>query len=240
MKMDSEEKRMTGKPGRRATMGLLAVAGAALALRSLSARAQGRPACVVRPEQTEGPYFVDTQLARSDVRSDPATGQVEPGVPLQLTFRVSRLAGACEPYRGAHVELWQCNARGVYSGVADSHFDATGRKFLRGYQITDADGIARFTTIYPGWYPGRTVHIHFMIRSASGGRAEQFTSQLYFDDLLSDRIFAQAPYAERGPRTVRNARDGIYRRGGSQLMLGVSERDGALAATFDIALQASR
>ncbi|MPZ46560.1 MAG: twin-arginine translocation pathway signal protein [Betaproteobacteria bacterium] len=239
--MSPDQTNKARKPGRRTALALIALAGSALAVRSLGARAQNRPQCVARPEQTEGPYFVDTQLARSDIRADPATSQVEPGVPLEVTFRVSRLAGACQPLSGAHVELWQCNASGTYSGVRDPHVDTTGRKFLRGYQATDANGTARFTTIYPGWYPGRTVHIHFMIRTAgSRGRGEQFTSQLYFDDALSDRIFARAPYAERGPRTVRNAGDGIYRRGGSQLMLAPTEQDGGLAATFDIALKASR
>jgi protocatechuate 3,4-dioxygenase beta subunit len=239
--MSPDDTNKARKRGRRNALTLIALAGGALAVRGVSARAQNRPQCVVRPEQTEGPYFVDTQLARSDIRSDPATRQVEPGVPLELTFRVSRLDRACEPLPDAHVEVWQCNARGLYSGVTDAHSDTTGRKFLRGYQVTDANGIARFTTVYPGWYPGRTVHIHFMIRTAgSRGRGEQFTSQLYFDDALSDRIFARPPYDDRGPRTVRNARDGIYRRGGSQLMLAATEQDGGLAATFDIALEASR
>lgn len=227
-----------GRPRRRVALTLLALAGSALALRAVGARAQARPACVVRPEQTEGPYFVDTQLARSDIRSDPATGAVEPGAPLELTLRVSRLAGGCEPLPQAHVELWQCNANGHYSGVRDAQADTTGRKFLRGYQLTDAAGIARFTAIYPGWYPGRAVHVHFMIRTAApGGRDEEFTSQLYFDDALSDRIFASAPYSGRGSRRVRNAADGIYRRGGPQLLLAVNESDGRLQATFDIALK---
>ena len=96
------------------------------------------------------------------------------------------------------MELWQCNASGHYSGVRDAQADTTGRKFLRGYQLTDAAGIARFKTIYPGWYPGRAVHVHFMIRTAApGGGREEFTSQLYFDDALSDRIFASAPYSGR-------------------------------------------
>ena len=240
--MKSEPASKPVKTGRRTALSLLALAGGALALGANRARAQNRPACVVRPEQTEGPYFVDTRLARSDIRSDPATGSVEPGVPLRLAFRVSRLDGAgCAALPGAHVELWQCNARGLYSGVSDSQGDTSGRKFLRGYQLTDASGMARFVTIYPGWYPGRTVHLHFMIRSGQAGtRRDEFTSQLYFDDVLSDRMFAQPPYADRGPRTVRNARDGIYRRGGSQLMLAVAERDGGLEASFDIGLEAAR
>lgn len=230
----------TRKAGRRTALALMA--GAALALRGIRARAQPRAGCVVRPEQTEGPYFIDTGLERSDIRADPASGEVEPGVPLALTMRVSRLQGArCEPLPGAQVELWQCNARGVYSGVRDRHSDATGRKFLRGYQVSDADGSVRFTTIYPGWYPGRTVHIHFMIRTpARALRRDEFTSQLYFDDALTDRIFAQPPYAGRGPRSVRNGADGIYRRGGSQLMLAVAEDAGGLRATFDIALEGGR
>jgi protocatechuate 3,4-dioxygenase beta subunit len=193
---------------------------------------------VVRPRQTEGPYFVDTELARSDIRSDPATGEVQSGVPLRLTFDVSRLqAGRCEPLRNAQIELWQCNAGGAYSGVRDAHFDTTGQRFLRGFQHTDAGGRASFLTIYPGWYPGRTVHIHFMIRSpAAGGRREEFTSQLYFDDSFSDKVFAQPPYAARGPRSVRNSQDGIFRRGGSQLLLAVREQGDALAASFPIAL----
>jgi protocatechuate 3,4-dioxygenase beta subunit len=201
-------------------------------------------ACVLTAALTEGPYFVDEKLARSDIRSDPATGAVSAGVPLALTFNVQRVdANACTPLTGAYLDVWHCDAAGTYSDVSANGNGSGGaeRKFLRGYQITDANGIARFITIYPGWYPGRTVHIHFMIRTAgSGGRGEQFTSQLYFDDALSDRIFSRAPYADRGPRTVRNARDGIYRRGGSQLMLAATEQDGGLAATFDIALEASR
>jgi len=161
-------------------------------------------------------------------------------VPLQLTFRVSRVDGGCAPLPGAHVELWQCDAAGVYSGVRDGSSDATGQKFLRGYQVTDGAGNARFTTIYPGAYSGRTVHLHFMIRAAgSSGRREQFTSQLYFDDELTDRVLAQAPYRPRPPGTSRNAGDGLYRRGGSQLLLAVKEQGKGYASTFDIGLQAA-
>lgn len=224
---------------RRELLALMGAAGAATLVRSLPGRAQDKPACVVRPQQMEGPYFVDTGLNRSDIRSDPATGTVRPGLPLQLTLRVSRVdGGGCAPLPNAQVELWQCDAAGVYSGVRDPGFDTSGQKFLRGYQVTDAAGNAGFTTIYPGWYPGRTVHLHFTIRAGrSSARRDEFTSQLYFDDALTDRVFALAPYASRGPRTVKNGGDGLYRRGGSQLLLAVKEQGQGMAATFDIGMQ---
>ena len=223
---------------REALIALGSAAGAAVWPFAL-ARAQA-PACIVRPQQTEGPYFLDTGLERSDIRTDPATGSAEPGVPLRIAFNVSRLdAQGCRALSDAQVELWQCNAHGIYSGVRDHQADARGRAFLRGYQRTNPAGSASFVTIYPGWYPGRTVHLHFTIRArATGTRSDVFTSQLYFDDRLSDEIFTQAPYAERGPRTARNAGDGIYRRGGAQLTLAVKPEGKLLAARFDIALQA--
>jgi protocatechuate 3,4-dioxygenase beta subunit len=198
------------------------------------------PSCIVRPEQTEGPYFVDEQLNRSDIRPDPSSGAVPEGVRLDLEFQVSRMRGnACTPLADALVDVWQCDALGVYSGVRDANgrFDTVGRKFLRGHQRTGNDGTARFVTIYPGWYEGRTVHIHFKIRTARGGTTYDFTSQLYFDDALTDRVLEREPYARKGPRTVRNARDGIFRRGGDQLMLAVRERGDGHAATFGIGLQ---
>ena len=219
---------------------VLALIGAGLLAPGFRVGAQERATCVARPQQMEGPFFVDTGLNRTDIRSDPATGAVSAGLPLQVTFRVSRPgAGGCSPLPAAHVELWQCDAAGVYSGVRDGDSKAAGQKFLRGYQVTDGSGAASFRTIYPGWYPGRTVHLHFTIRAGSSpGRREEFSSQLYFDDALTDKVHALAPYASRGPRRVRNAADGLYRSGGSQLLLAVTEQGSGLAAAFDIGLQA--
>ncbi len=198
-----------------------------------------RPSCVVRPEQTEGPYFVDERLNRSDIRSDPADGRVRPGTPLALTLAISRLsAGDCLPLPGAQVDIWHCDALGVYSDVKDPAFNTIGQKFFRGYQITDAHGEVKFLTIYPGWYEGRTVHIHVKVRTAAqAGRSFEFTSQMYFDDGLSNRVYADAPYATKGKRTARNQDDRIFRRGGDQLMLAPTLVDDGYAATFAIGLQ---
>lgn len=206
------------------------------------ARAAALPACVVRPEQTEGPYFVEELLNRSDIRPDPASGIVKPGVPLDLTVNVSRIAGAdCTPLPGAQVDVWHCDALGIYSDVTDPRFSTVGQKFLRGYQVTDAAGAARFLTVYPGWYEGRTVHIHFKIRTdPKAARGYDFTSQVYFDDALTDVVFTRTPYAGKGRRTARNADDRIFRSGGSQLLLAPKVSGEGYAATFAIGLQTSR
>jgi protocatechuate 3,4-dioxygenase beta subunit len=190
---------------RREVVALLGAAGYAVLSGYRPAGAQG-PAtssspCVVRPEQTEGPYFVDELLHRADLRTDPADGTIKPGVPLDLTILVSRLAAPrCQPLAGVQVDVWHCDHLGTYSDVEDPSFTTVGRKFLRGYQLTDEQGRAHFTTIYPGWYRGRTVHIHFKLRSpATRGPGFEFTSQLYFDDALTDRVFAAPPTRSDGP-----------------------------------------
>lgn len=198
--------------------------------------ALAQPGCVVRPQQTAGPYFADERLRRSDIRSDPGSGAFSAGVPLRLEFQVMQLRGAaCAPLAGAMLDLWQCDAVGVYSDVADldGQFDTRGRKFLRGYQLTDAAGSARFVTVYPGWYPGRTVHIHFKVR----GAGFEFTSQLYFDDALSDRVLALPPYASRGRRAVRNSNDGLFRGGGERLLLALRPDGAGYAGRFELGLQ---
>jgi protocatechuate 3,4-dioxygenase beta subunit len=196
------------------------------------------PTCVVRPELTEGPYFVDERLNRPDIRSDPTTGEVQEGAPLALAFRVSQVGdGSCTPLEGAWVDIWHCNALGVYSDVSDPGFNTSGQQFLRGYQVTDASGVAAFTTIYPGWYSGRTVHIHFKIRTGvEGGESSfyEFTSQLFFDEALNYQVHAQQPYASKGTRDTLNSQDRIY---DDQLLLTVTEDTQGYAALFDIGLQ---
>ncbi|MEX2111181.1 MAG: intradiol ring-cleavage dioxygenase [Gemmatimonadaceae bacterium] len=199
----------------------------------------GTGTCIARPATIEGPYFVDERLNRSDIRSDPSNGETKPGVPLQVTFNVSRLASnACAPVAGLMVDLWQCDHLGVYSDVTDRDFNTKGKRFLRGYQTTDANGVVRFTTIYPGWYSGRPAHLHFKIRTASSsGRGFDFTSQLYFDPKITAQVYAQQPYAAKGPADVNNAEDPWYRESGGQLVLPVEKSGDGYAGTFSIALQ---
>jgi len=167
----------------------------------------GSATCVLTAALTEGPYFVDEKLNRSDIRTDPTTGVVSAGIPLSLTFNVSRVANsACTPLTGAYLDVWHCDAAGVYSDVSGST-----RQFLRGYQITDVNGVAAFSTIYPGWYSGRAVHIHFKLRLFAGATTTyEFTSQFFFDDTLTDSVYTQSPYSSRPGRDTRNANDGIY------------------------------
>lgn len=206
-----------------------------------TAAAQGGvPGCVVVPQQTEGPYFVDERLLRSDIRTDPSNGMARAGAPLELRLAVSQVsaAGVCAPLAGAMVDVWQCDAMGLYSDVRDNNFATTGQKFLRGYQVTDSAGNVRFTTIYPGWYPGRAVHIHFKVRSPQGAApAYEFTSQFYFNEAMTDRVHAQAPYSAHTGRRTRNEGDGIFGDGGPQLILPVTSSGGGYAGTFTVAMR---
>ena len=195
------------------------------------------PSCVVRPALTEGPYFVDEKLSRSDIRSDSKTGVASEGAALKLTFMVSKVGSSCEPLIGAIVDVWHCDATGAYSDVNDPGFDTSGKDFLRGQQTTDASGKTAFTTIYPGWYRGRTVHIHFKIRNNDGGSNYEFTSQLFFDDAFTDEVYKAEPYASAGARSPRNAGDGIFQQNGDQLTLTTAKNGAGYTATFEIGLQ---
>jgi protocatechuate 3,4-dioxygenase beta subunit len=210
-------------------------APASTASTTTAAAATAPPSCIVRPALTEGPYFVDEKLQRTDIRSDPTTNVVKTGTQLTLTFLVSRVTGsACAALSGATIDVWHCDALGVYSDVSDPGFNTKGQKWLRGYQTTDASGKAQFTTIYPGWYQGRAVHIHFKIRPSSG---TEFTSQLFFDDALNTEVFAQSPYSQKGTSGImRNAQDGIFQQSGGKLTLSVTKSGSGYAATFDIGI----
>jgi protocatechuate 3,4-dioxygenase beta subunit len=228
--------------GRRELLGLLGIAGGGLLFGSIATTVSGGkeylplpnlPSCVVKPELTEGPYFVDEQINRSDIRSDTVSGKIKEGSLLEVEFRVSQVSRTeCKPLSGAMVDLWHCDAQGIYSDVRDGQRDTTGQKFLRGYQLTNENGIAKFTTVYPGWYPGRAVHIHFKVRANN----HDFTSQIFFDESLTDKVHAGNTYQKSGRGRTRNERDGIFRQSGNQLTLNLTETEKGHQAVFEIGL----
>ena len=176
-------------------------------------------ACVLTPEMTEGPYFLSGDKLRRSI------AEKRPGTPLTLNLSVLDSA-TCEPIAGAAVDIWHCDAGGAYSGVSGN----SGR-FLRGIQKTNAKGIASIDTIYPGWYRGRTVHIHVKVYV---GGSEVHTGQLFFSDTLTDAVYRKAPYSGRGTRTTRNVGDRIFSAGGASSLLrlrktGTGRYVGALA-----------
>jgi protocatechuate 3,4-dioxygenase beta subunit len=186
--------------------------------------ASGLVACVLAPEQTEGPYYVDDAAVRRNVTEGRS------GVPLTLRLTVVD-ASTCKAVRGAAVEIWHCDAGGAYSGVQGD----TGT-FLRGVQRTDAKGLALFRTLYPGWYPGRTVHIHTMVHIAGN---VVHTGQLYFSDAVTDVVYKRSPYNRRPNRSTRNASDSIYRNGGKRSTLKLQKRGTAYIGSITMGVQRS-
>lgn len=187
-----------------------------------------RADCVLTPEQEEGPFYIDLAQVRRDIVEN------RPGVPLALALTVVD-ANTCEPIRDAAVDIWHCDALGVYSGEPSE--DSEGETYLRGIQLTDRSGLAEFATIYPGQYPGRTTHIHVKVHvggrrsdgTYSGGHVSH-TGQLFTTDRRDAKVFALAPYNRNTTEiTPRNA-DGIFRdQGGSSSVLALAQAGNSLA-----------
>jgi len=176
-----------------------------------NAVAAGLVSCVLSPELTQGPFATEGDKLRRDIRAG------RPGVLLTLRTTVLDVS-TCKPIQGAAVDIWHCDAGGTYSGFAQE--GTAGRTFLRGIQKTDANGLAVFKTIYPGWYSGRAVHIH--VRVYLGGNVVH-TGQLFFPEAITDAVYRRAPYRGRGSRDTRNATDSIFRNGGSRSMLKLTK-----------------
>ena len=159
-----------------------------------------QPSCDPTPSKTEGPFYFDAGHVRRDITEG------KPGTPLLVSFRLVE-AGSCAPIPDAFVDVWHTDAAGLYSGYrgqGDDGADTSGQTFLRGKQITDADGLAEFDTIYPGAYPGRTIHIHF---KAYTDEQRLLTSQMHFPDEVTDVVLQSEPYSEHGPRSTTNESD---------------------------------
>lgn len=195
-----------------ATVGLVLAGGTRTPVAGwLGADTAEAAACAsLTPAKEIGPYFVEEKLNRSDIRVDPSTGQAVAGVPLALNWTLVDETNGCAPVVGAQVDIWHAAPDGKYSDEAVE--GTTGKKYLRGYQVSDASGKVNFTTVYPGWYSGRTVHIHVRIRvfDSSGTATYDLLTQLFFDDAVTDGVYTVAPYNTRGARNTRNADDRIY------------------------------
>ena len=170
-------------------------------------------ACSASLEGEEGPYFVDDSASgylRSNILSNLDGTQTQTGIPLVLTVYVFDSKNACAPMQGVQVDIWNCNANGVYS--AESSESTTGQSWLRGYQITDASGKVQFTTIVPGWYSGRTNHIHLRFRSTydQTDTSGSNTMQVFFDQTLVNTLSTSvAPYSSEGTNPTTNASDRV-------------------------------
>jgi protocatechuate 3,4-dioxygenase beta subunit len=185
-----------------------------------AAIASGQVSCVLTPEQTEGPYYIANEALRRNITEG------RPGAPLLLRAFVVN-ASTCKPIKSAAVDIWHADAGGVYSGFGSG---AASRTFMRGVQRTNAKGLALFRTVYPGWYQGRTVHIHVKVHL--GGNVVH-TGQLYFPDTVTDAVYRKQPYSSRGARDVRNAADSIFRNGGSKSLVNVKKNSaGVYVATI--------
>ena len=183
--------------------------------------------CPPTPSQTEGPFYFDPKLLRSDIREG------KPGVPLLLKVQVVGVED-CAAFANARVDIWHCDSAGVYSGY-DSERSA-GQTFLRGSQRADGQGVVSFATIYPGWYEGRATHVHCKAIAADG---REVTTQFYFPDELSDSVYRESAYAAPGGgRRLANAEDGIFRSAGAeatmlQLRRGAGGYEGAIVVALE-------
>jgi protocatechuate 3,4-dioxygenase beta subunit len=182
----------------------------------LASRFDDAATCTRTAELTEGPFYFDVDRIRRDIREE------RDGATLRLGVRVRDAGGDCKPIQNAVVDVWHCDATGSYS--------EPGETYLRGAQVTNNDGIVEFTTVYPGWYPGRTVHIHAKVHL---DKQTVLTTQFYFDDDFTDRVFSLEPYASDTGRDAYNDTDGLYEK---DLELTLSrERDAYLGLiTLDV------
>ena len=191
----------------------------------------GANACILTPEVTEGPYYIDPKLIRRDITEDRA------GVPMQL--RVQVVTADCQPVAGARVDVWHCDAAGNYSGFAsqgsDRQVSTRDKTFLRGTQFTEDSGVVTFDTIYPGWYRGRTTHVHYKVFLEEN---TVLTGQIFFPDALSAYLFQSVPpYNDRaGQRDTMNASDGIAQQAGETAYAAIREQPGFYDAALVVGI----
>lgn len=171
-------------------------------------------------QTTEGPYYLALDLMRADITEGHA------GIPLDIAFTVLEPDG--RPSAGALVDVWHCDAAGNYSGFETQ----TGKTFLRGTQAAGKDGTVVFHSLYPGWYRGRTTHIHFKVRR---GKLTNVTSQFFLPDALSEFLYTQTPaYRRQEVRDTLNSGDGIAIEAGATVLGNVREAEGRYVASLTV------
>lgn len=235
---------------RRTTLQALATAGFFIPAWNETIEAADAITCVsTTPMTTEGPYWVDEKLFRADIRQEPTTGVAREGIPLTMIINVQNLSSSgCTPLAGAYVDIWQCDAKGIYSDVAQAYnpgggtgtVNTNGQKFLRGYQISDEDGQVRFTTIYPGWYTGRTIHIHIRVRTYNGNSVlSNFVSQIFFDQAITTSVLTDSRYSRTSAITTVNSNDNIYNIANNTRMLASTTGNNSDGYTATITMGAA-
>ena len=221
---------MDGRLTRASLLTAAGAAAAALGLERLGGRSDAfagdSVSCVLAPEQTEGPYYIAKEKLRRNITDG------RPGTPLTLRLAVVD-AKTCRPIKGAVVDIWHCDASGIYSGFGAGR---ASRTFMRGIQRTNANGVATFKTVYPGWYQGRTVHIHVKVHVRGN---VVHTGQLYFPDRMTDAAYRKAPYTNRPNRDVRNADDMVFRNGGKRSLLSVRRNDAGYLGSIRMGVRRS-
>jgi protocatechuate 3,4-dioxygenase beta subunit len=226
-----------GRMNRRMAVGVLGGLAFGSVATAWGRRALAQPVCTLTPEQIEGPFYLDQARIREYI------SEGKPGVPLQLVLRVLEASASCAPIPQVAMDVWHCDALGIYSGyegaaIAPRHVDPVDDKtFLRGTQLTDAAGAVRFRTIYPGWYSGRTPHVHLKLRVG----AKAVTTQLYFPDEVTNIVYARAPYDRHPNRDTTNAADRFLGpiTDKSRLMWTMARDGDGYVATATVALRTS-
>jgi protocatechuate 3,4-dioxygenase beta subunit len=175
------------------------------------------------PELTEGPFYLDLDLVRKDITEG------RPGTPLELRLNIIDVGNSCAPVEDAAVDVWHADASGEYSGV-----DGGSGTFLRGIQMTGADGSAAFHTIYPGWYSGRAVHIHIKVGIGSG---EVHTGQLFFDEAVTNDVYRTAPYSDRPGPDVPNESDAIFTQSRGATIVSVRPASDGYTGTVTLGIE---
>ncbi len=208
----------------------------------VSITVSGAASCSETYEGEEGPYFVDDSASgynRTNILSNLDGTETQTGVPLTLTLYVFDGKNSCTAMENVQVDIWHCNASGIYS--AESSESTVGESWLRGYQITDANGKVQFTTVIPGWYSGRTTHIHLRLRSSYDETDDSGTNtmQLFFDQTLIDTLATSiSPYSSEGTNPTTNASDRVYsqQEDGTTLMTLTGSTSAGYTASFNIYL----